>query len=76
MYHYSYKEIAELESLDPHKELRLHWEGGEGEAEKTNPAHIMWEINEGEYTPEQFDEYAYCISEEEYKEEQSGMADL
>ena len=71
MRHYSYEEIVELAKTEPHKALRLHWEGEEGKAKKTNPWVIVDDVKEYHFTPEEFDAMGYCISEEEYQAEQS-----
>ena len=71
MKHYGYKEIVELEKTEPNKKLRLHWEGDESEAASVTPWRIVDDVKDGEYTPEQFDKIGYCISEEEYQEEQA-----
>ncbi|EQB9038051.1 hypothetical protein ACYVOT_003317 [Vibrio cholerae] len=69
MHHYSYEEIVELEKSEPNKELRLHWEGDNSEAAKVTPWRIIDDIKDGDYTPDEFDEFGYCISEEEYLKE-------
>ena len=71
MYHYGYEEIVDLAKTEPYKKLRLHWEGNECEAETTTPYSITAEVSRKEYTPEQFDKIGYCVSEEDYQEEQN-----
>lgn len=64
---YSYAEIVELAKTEPNKALRLHWEGCSNAA-KTTPWHIA---DADDFTPEQFDEFAYCTSEFAYQYEQN-----
>ena len=71
MNHFEITDIKELAETDPNKALRLHWEGDESEAEETTPKDILGDIEGGEYTEEQFDSIGYCVTEEEYQEEQS-----
>ena len=70
MNHYSYSEIVELAKTEENKLLRLHWEGDGSEAQKVTPWRILDDVKDGEYTPEQFDDIGYCVSEEDYQEEQ------
>lgn len=60
-----------MAATNPEAQLRLHWEGDEAEAEKTTPTNILSDIAEGEYTEEQFNDIGYCVSENDYQEEQS-----
>lgn len=69
MHHYSYEEIVELEKSEPNKELRLHWEGDSSEAAKVTPWRIIDDIKDGVYSADEFDDFAYCILEEDYGKE-------
>jgi hypothetical protein len=71
MNNFDIADIKELEKTYPDKELRLHWESDESEAERTTPKGILSDIADGDYTEEQFDGIGYCVTEEEYQEEQS-----
>ena len=71
MKHFDFADIAELAKTEPNKPLRLHWQSDTEDAEKTDPACIIQEISDGNFTAEQFDEIGYCITEEEYQSEQN-----
>jgi len=71
---YSFKEIVELAKTEENKPLRLHWEGEESEAKKVTPWRILDDVADGDYTPAQFDEIGYCVSEEDYQEESEAQA--
>ena len=71
MKHYSFEEIVELAKTEPRKALRLHWEGEQKEAKQMLAQWIVDEVADGSFTPKEFDDMGYCISEEDYQEEQA-----
>lgn len=71
MDHYDIEDIKAMATTNPEKKLRLHWEAEEAEAKETTPNEILSDIEDGDYSEEQFDKIGYCISEEDYQEEQS-----
>lgn len=60
-------DIVELASQDENKKLMIHWEGQDGHKE-TTPWTILDDIKDGDYTAEAFDEYAYCVTREEFEQ--------
>jgi poly(A) polymerase Pap1 len=71
MKHYSFEEIVELAKTEPRKQLRLHWEGEQKEAKEILAAHIVADVADGMYSTKEFDDMGYCVSEEDYQEEQA-----
>ena len=74
MKHYSFEEIVELVKTEPRKALRLHWEGEQKEATQMLAQWIIDEVAEGSFTPKEFNDMGYCISEEDWQEEQDEAA--
>ncbi|VAS69430.1 Uncharacterised protein [Klebsiella quasipneumoniae] len=66
MYLFDFEYIEKLAKTEPNKVVYLHWEGDPAEAKKTTPWRIVDDMKDGEYTAEDFDEYAYCCSEEDW----------
>lgn len=71
MKHYSFDEVVELAGVNPRKGLRVHWEGEQKEAKPVLAAWIVAEVEDGSFTPKEFDDMCYCVSEEDYQEEQA-----
>ena len=71
MDHFDFDDIQALVKTEPKKALRLHWEGGDAEALETTPELIILDIDNGEYTPVDFNNFGYCVSEEEYLAEEN-----
>jgi hypothetical protein len=70
MTHYDYSDILDLLKSEPNKALYLHWSGEDCDAKKVSPQIIFDDVQDGEYTSEDFDSVGYCISEDDYKNEQ------
>lgn len=71
MKQYSIQDIRTLAATQQNKNLRLHWEGDEAEPAKTTPVQILDDLLDEDYSEQDFDSIGYCVSEEDYQEEQS-----
>ena len=72
MNHLYIEDIEKMAADNDYTPLALHWEGSG--VTKTDANSILDDRDAGDFSDDGFDKMAYCVTWEEYQEEQGGAA--
>lgn len=73
MNHLDINDIKKMAEANDKSKLVLHFEGVEGGAVIETAGGILYDIERGHFTEDQFNSFGYCITLEEYKEEKKNQ---